>query len=332
MKWMLLFCLLCASYFSTAQTKEYSLCLGDSFTERPVCNHGNTVFQGLENLKGQGLHRIFQFCIDNGDTLATDAFMVFVYQRMFTSLDSSVELCENEAPREIHAYPNIPGHSSFYVAGDSNPVFQDPWTGIYFIDPARLSPGKYEVIFKVSYNNGICPSTDTMQLTIKEAPKLTTDSLPALCNNDPLFDLNQYGSPAGGKWYSKTKPAAITANKLAPSKLKIGTNWLTYKYTDGLTGCDGTDSTLITIKDCISGINEEAENPFRISPIPAKDHLNFSGATSDTKISLITTLGIEKNAKMYGNTISLENVPTGIFFVRIESDNQVYILKGLKAM
>jgi hypothetical protein len=327
MKWLLLFCFMGISYFSAAQTKTYSFCMGDSFIS-PVCLNGTTVFEGLEEINGPGQHKIRQWCIDNGDTLARDSFYVTSYPPIKVDVGPDIILCDNDMSYLLHGSP---AGGLFYIAGEDT-LKRDPSTGEYFVDPFKLEPGEHVMVYWITHAGGVCPSSDTLVLTVKASPKVNADSLPALCDNDLPFDLSQYGSPSGGSWYSKTKPLAISgANKLYPSKLGLGVHWLTYKYTDNTTGCSNTDSQQITIKACGSGIREMDSNPFSIYPVPAEGYLILRGDLSGIRhLTLINAVGQEKAVTLKENRIDISNLPPGIFFIRIESVSKSATVKGIK--
>jgi hypothetical protein len=192
-------------------------------------------------------------------------------------------------------------------------------------------PGRY-FIKMWCIEKGDTLSEDSAYTEVAALPEMNADTLPDLCDNDPAFSLVSYGNPTTGKWHSTTKPLAIINNTLYPNVLKAGTHWLTYKYTDPKTGCYDSDSSQITIKACGSGLREEnALNSYRVSPNPANNWLILSGpVTNGMEISLVTPLGLEKKVTLNGNRISLENVPAGLFFLRISSGSHTYTLKCIK--
>lgn len=180
-------------------------------------------------------------------------------------------------------------------------------------------------------NNGDTLTIDSCIADVVPLPTMNADTLPDLCDNDPAFSLQNYGNPLSGQWYSKTKPFGVISNTLYPDALKAGTHWLTYRYTDPKTGCYNNDSTTITIKPCAASLDDVGgQNQIEIYPNPAKDYLIVSGINGNADITLITALGIERKIVLKSGRISLENIPSGVFFIRIRSGSQITVQQGMK--
>jgi hypothetical protein len=201
---------------------------------------------------------------------------------------------------------------------------QTPW-----VDSKK--PGRY-FVHLYCIKNGDTLSRDSAYINIAAPPEVDVDSFPTLCDNDPLFDLTQYGSPKTGQWRSKTYPASISNNTVYPAKLKPGSHWLTYRYTDPFTKCYTDDSAEITIKACTNGLNEPGYNTeFKIHPVPCTNSIILTGNTDRiTILKAVDALGRERSVFIEGNTIHIENTPPGLFYLRVYTPDGIAVLKGLK--
>ncbi len=93
------------------------------------------------------------------------------------------------------------------------------------------------------------------------------------------------------------------------------------------------DETAVYSEDCSLGLNEVLETQFSIYPNPASDVLIIekSNLTSITKIKVFDVLGklvLEQNNP--SKQIDVSKLPTGLFFIHIQTDNGTAIKKVIK--
>jgi hypothetical protein len=89
----------------------------------------------------------------------------------------------------------------------------------------------------VTNNQGGCTNTNTATVTVNPLPVVDAGSYATLCSVDA--DLTLVGDPAGGTWSG----TGVTGDQFDPS---VGTQTLTYEYTDG-NGCTNSDEVTITV-------------------------------------------------------------------------------------
>ena len=123
------------------------------------------------------------------------------------------------------------------------------WTGTgvsgsqgagFTFDP---SAGTQTLTYSYTDPNTGCSASAQVTITVNEPPVVSAGSYGPLCTNGGLTNL--VGSPAGGTW-SGTGVSGDQANGYTfdPS---VGTQTLTYSYTDPNTGCSNSATTRISV-------------------------------------------------------------------------------------
>lgn len=145
----------------------------------------------------------------------------------------------------IPAYPNLCStNPAFHLTGAT------PAGGTYLVDyvvdsifrTPTLLPGVHHVSYVYTTAGG-CTDSASHDVTIYPQPQIIdTIGLPTLCSGSQAIDLNNYFSPTGGIFSG----VAVTTNYFYPSLAPLGSDSVTYIYTDQ-NGCMDTAGRRIEI-------------------------------------------------------------------------------------
>ena len=126
-------------------------------------------------------------------------------------------VCQNAKPVRLSGSSPLGGKwSGEHVSGN-------------MFDPSQAAPGDYEIIY--TYNNGVCSVSDSRKMIVNAPPAVALGNPFTVCSNYGLYDLPQ-ATPAGGVWTADGPYLERDLGKIAPHRMKIGDNKLTYTYTD----------------------------------------------------------------------------------------------------
>jgi len=170
-----------------------------------------------------------------------------------------------------------------------------------------------------------------------------TASMMATINPYPITSLPIDTTVCGGKtvvldpgagfdsylWYNGTTNQTITIDS---SGIGFGGKWISVAVTDG--GCTTKDSTLVLFADC-TGIEDIVfSQSLKIYPNPALNVVNIEVSTSAIlrKVDVLSIDGqlIQSNTQGDLSRISISNLPKGVYYLKIESDNGIAIKKLIK--
>lgn len=178
-----------------------------------------------------------------------------------------------------------------------------------------------------------CVATDSIMVTVNTPPTVTFTPQTPVCVDDGSFALT--GSPAGGTF---TGPG-VTGNMFSPTAAGVGTQTVTYSYTD-VNGCSGSVDAVITVNSCV-GVNE----PFvaaGMNVYPNPNNGSFTLTINDADytevtMELITVEGRvifsdkASNVKgIYVKQLDLSTHANGIYFLRVTANGQSYMQKIVK--
>jgi gliding motility-associated-like protein len=108
-------------------------------------------------------------------------------------------------------------------------------------NPATAGPGVHTINYSYTDGNG-CTNDADQNITVNSVPAVSFSSLPAFCENAPVYALTE-GSPAGGIYAGP----GVTDPDFNPASAGVGTAALTYTYTD-VNGCtDLANQTVIVL-------------------------------------------------------------------------------------
>ena len=182
---------------------------------------------------------------------------------------------------------------------------------------------------------GGCDSILVTDLTVNPAPVATLDlsSVDTVCLGPDVI-LNG-GTPAGGV-YSGT---GVSGNLFKTSVAGAGSHVITYTITD-LKGCEGSAKASIYVVVCTDVQAEAAKNSVLVYPNPhtAKFTIELMLAKSDmVSISMTNILGetvkhVEKAvlSGVYRNEISTEELPSGIYFITVQTSDDKIVQRVIK--
>ena len=154
---------------------------------------------------------------------------------------------------EIKASPSVsvPDYSdvcvnepSFLLNGSipSGGVWSGPGVTAGVFDPATAGIGNKDLTYSFTDIVTGCTSETVKRITVKSAPLVTTSSLNNICLGSGSISLTE-GSPSGGEWLG----IGVTAGVFNPISSGVGTHTLSYKYTDGSTGCSSISNEDIQV-------------------------------------------------------------------------------------
>ncbi|MNU72006.1 Two component regulator propeller [compost metagenome] len=129
-----------------------------------------------------------------------------------------------------------------------------------------LNTGSFYIQYYYSDQHG-CSSADSSLLIILPSPvvQLQGFSSDTICMQNQVLTL-PIGLPAGG-FYSGT---GVSENEFDPN-LAPGNYYILYSYTDSQ-NCTASDSTLITVEDCLT-LDENEKSLFHIYPNPFSSNI-----------------------------------------------------------
>ncbi|MBL4592385.1 MAG: T9SS type A sorting domain-containing protein [Flavobacteriales bacterium] len=177
-----------------------------------------------------------------------------------------------------------------------------------------------------------CDSVVTLDLTINVSPFVLMNPFnqDTICETDNSTNLPAV-TPTGGTYSGP----GVSGNMFDPSIAGIGSHYVVYTYTDG-NGCAVSDSSLIEVISCV-GINENS--PFgqvSIYPNPANNIINVSLTKGNSPVNF-TLLSIDGKVVYQLNNVTdktvaidISNNSKGIYFLRIDNDNDYNVYKVIK--
>ena len=159
--------------------------------------------------------------------------------------------CTNSDEIEIEVVPNIPAEITppgpFCLDEVVVTLTADPpggtWGGIADSDgqiyPSSLFPGQFSVTYELTGQDECYNTEITIEIVTPET--VVAPNLPAVCFNDPSFQLTGF-EPAGGVWSG----AASSTGNVDPAALGPGDHEVIYTYTSG-TCPPNSASTFLTV-------------------------------------------------------------------------------------
>jgi len=170
-----------------------------------------------------------------------------------------------------------------------------------------------------------------------------TASMMATINPYPITSLPIDTTVCGGKtvvldpgagfdsylWYNGDTNQTIGIDSTG---IGFGGKWISVAVTDG--GCTTKDSTLVLFADCTGIEDIEFSQSLKIYPNPTSDVINIKVSISAVlrKVEILSVDGqlIQSNTQGDLSRISISNLPKGVYYLKIESDNGIAIKKLIK--
>jgi hypothetical protein len=182
-------------------------------------------------------------------------------------------------------------------------------------------------------NSATCsPPSQTMVFTFEYCPTVAIAAFnpDSVCVTAPTFAL-PVGTPGGGTYSGN----GVSGTTFTPSIAGIGSHYVTYTYTDSNT-CSSSDSTLIVVESCV-GIDEaKGLSGVNIYPNPTNNVINVSLDNITTAVNFTLTsidgkvIYQANNVNDTKTAIDISNNAKGVYFLKVEANNQQNIYKVIK--
>jgi len=151
--------------------------------------------------------------------------------------DNTLDVCDTDSPfnmwNQLLGNPDVGGN-----------WYNDTWaaTGNNNLDPATWTSGTYAYV--VPGSSAACPDdTSFLTVNINPTPILSFPSLTNVCSDNAPINLTT-ATPVGGVYTG----AGVNTNIFTPSINVLGSNTITYTYTDA-SGCSNTATQNIIVND-----------------------------------------------------------------------------------
>lgn len=190
------------------------------------------------------------------------------------------------------------------------------------------TPGQYTE----TYSTGTCDSTINLTLIVDTLPTVTLGdfSEDTVCDNGGLVSLPA-GSPSNGTYSGN----GVTGTSFNPLSSGLGSHYIVYTYIDS-NSCSASDSTMITVVNCV-GIDEDGSKlDFSIYPNPNNGIFeitlseNVSGEINvriyDLNGRMILSDRVRAEAKL---KLDLGNIQRGSYFIELQSNQDLFTKKLL---
>ncbi len=178
----------------------------------------------------------------------------------------------------------------------------------------------------------MCDSTVTVNLTINPKPTVAIAAFTpdTVCETDPAINLPA-GTPASGTYSG----SGVVGTTFDPNTAGVGAHYVVYSFTDGNT-CTAMDSTMIVVVSCVGVDENGALAGVNIYPNPTNNIINITlgTITSDVNLTLTSVEGKivyqENNVSDNKVSVDLSNNSKGIYFLKVETNNQYKVYKVIK--
>lgn len=181
---------------------------------------------------------------------------------------------------------------------------------------------------------GGCDSILTTKLTVNPSPAATLN----ITGNDTVClgtDVVLSGSPAGGVYGG----VGVTGSTFKSSVAGKGLHEVTYTVTD-LKGCEGTAKVKIFVEICTEVTEETAKNAYVVYPNPYSENFTIELTLAKSEVVSIRMTNIlgetvkqfEKalQSGVHKNEINASELPTGIYFITIQTADDKIVQRLIK--
>lgn len=187
------------------------------------------------------------------------------------------------------------------------------------------------MVYTVTGNLSGCAvaASQTATVFVNSLPNVVMNSISGpLCINNAAVALS--ASPSGGN-FSGT---GVVGSSFDPAVSGAGTFTVMYNYTDA-NSCSAVDSKTVSVSLC-TGVTELTNMAITVYPNPANNvvYINMNAALiNQTTIQMYDAIGklvISEKVKNTTTTISIMDYASGIYTIRVVSDNNQSIIKLIK--
>lgn len=195
------------------------------------------------------------------------------------------------------------------------------------IDLSASTAGTYTVTNTIAAS-GSCPMADeTFNVTVNALPNVTLANFTDVCVYNPAFALSG-GTPAGGS-YSGT---GVSGGNFDPATAGVGTETITYSYTDGTTTCSNTATNTINVDECL-GLTDNEITTVSVYPNPTDGKLTLSNVTGNTSFKVVSVSGqvvLSGVVSATTNTIDLSSFENGIYVLQLTQEQGLQSVRIVK--
>jgi PKD repeat protein len=223
--------------------------------------------------------------------------------------------------------------SPVFGAGASGGVFSATPSGLDIntnsgvIDLSASTAGTYTVTNSIAAV-GSCPaSSETFTVVINALPNVALGTFQDVCVYNPAFALSG-GTPVGGT-YSGT---GVSGGNFDPAAAGLGSETITYSYTDATTTCSNTATNTILVEACLELENHEIAS-VSVYPNPTDGKLTLSHVTGNTSFKVISASGQVVLNGLVSNTaniIDLSSFENGVYTLQLTQDQGVQTIRVVK--
>ena len=187
--------------------------------------------------------------------------------------------------------------------------------------------GTYTVTNTIAAS-GSCPaSSETFTVVVNALPNVALGTFQDVCVYNPAFALSG-GTPAGGT-YSGT---GVSGGNFDPATAGLGSETITYSYTDATTTCSNTATNTILVEACLGLENNEIAT-VSVYPNPTDGKLTLSNVIGDTGFKVISASGQVVLSGLVSNTsnsIDLSSFENGIYVLQLTQEQSVQTIRVVK--
>jgi len=260
-------------------------------------------------------------------------YSVVVTNTTNCSNSDTIVLTVNQIPTIVFTYSS----DSLCSNGQAITFTTSPAGGTYsgnaidqfgVFNPQAASVGANTIYYELTNASG-CYGKDSALVEVLPKP-IVSFSLgsPTLCITASTLALTN-GLPVGGTYVGN---GVVAANTFDPAVSGSGNQIITYSYADQY-GCSdvATDSVYV---DLCTGFTALQNSAIKVYPNPATDILHIDNLQSASVISILDVTGkeiIKFNSEKLDTTISLTNLSSGLYFIKIQTmEKEILIHKILK--
>ena len=187
--------------------------------------------------------------------------------------------------------------------------------------------GNYDVELEVS--DGTNSNTLFLEdyITVEMIPLVMLTPFDDVCLTWPAFELTG-GSPAGGAYSGP----GVSNGWFDPGSAGSGTHTIEYSYI-GLNGCENSAEETILVDPC-TGITEFGDGIMHLYPNPTSGNfnlkINYNGSVDIQIVNILGKIVYYFETFSYvdsEHSINLQDVPEGIYFVRMQTSENTHIRK-----
>ncbi len=300
----------------SATSNTTTVCSGNSVDLLSTGNGVNYIwFPGM--LTGQNVTTI---------PSASTTYTVTAYGSNGCTRNSTVSVTVDASPALSTSGVNAicEGSSSTLTVSGANTYMWMP--GMLNGNSQVLTPASTTTYTIVGTGANSCMDSVNVTVTVNSNPvaalTVTSDTV---CNIDGAVTLN--GLPSGGSYVGNS----VVGNSFDPTTAPIGSNVISYIYTDG-NGCSDTANSAIVVDICLSVENTIA-GAFNAYPNPFTDRLTLTSDAVIEKVEVYNAAGQllfaqQTNASMV--ELNMSQFESGVYFVKLTGGEASTMITAVK--